>query len=199
MKKFSIVQRTQIVKFYYQNQGSIIQTQRAYQRHFNVRDAPNKNAIKGMVKRFEDQEAVSDLPRSGRPKAVCTNENKERIRENVEGNPTTFTRKRSLKLGISRTFSKRVMKSLNFYPYKVQLIQELTPQDFQPRLQYAVKLQELAKNEPNFFDKLIMSDEAQFHLNGFVKKQNCRFWAKENPRPMHQRELYPVKCTVWWQ
>ena len=103
-----------------------------------------------MVKRFEDQGAVSDLPRSGRPKAVCTDENKERIRENVEENPTTSTRKRSLKLGISRTSLKRVMKSLNFYPYKVQLIQELKPQDFQPRLQYAVRLRELAEKEPNF-------------------------------------------------
>ena len=42
-----------------------------------------------------------------------------------------------------------------------------------------------------------MFDETHFHLNGFVNKQNCRFWAKENPRAVHQRELYPVMCTVW--
>ena len=88
------------------------------------------------------------------------------------------------------------MKSLNFYPCKVQLIQELKPQDFQPRLQYAVRLRELAENDLNFFDKLIMSNETHFHLNGFVNKQNCRFWAKENPRAVHQRELHPLKCTV---
>ena len=46
MEKFSIVQRTQIVKFYYQNQDSIFQTQRVYRRDFNVRDAHSKNAIK---------------------------------------------------------------------------------------------------------------------------------------------------------
>ena len=175
MEKVSIVQHTQIAKFCYQNQGSIIQTQRTYRRDFNVRDAPtcSKNAIKGMVKKFEDQGAVSDLPRSRRPKAVCMDANKERIRENVEQNPTTSTRKRSLQLGISRTSLKRVMKSLDFYPYKVQLIQELKPQDFQPRLQYAVQLRKLAENEPNFFDKLIMSDEAHFNRNGFANKQNC--------------------------
>ena len=66
-----------------------------------MRDAPSKSAIKGMVKRFEDQGAVSALPCSGRPKAVCTDENKERIRENVQNNPTTSTQKRSLELGIS--------------------------------------------------------------------------------------------------
>ena len=101
MEKFSIVHRTQIVKFYYQNQVSIIQTQRAYQRHFNVRDVPSKKAIKGMVKRFKDQGAVSDLPCSGKPKAVCMDENKERILENVKENPTTSTDKRSLEVEIS--------------------------------------------------------------------------------------------------
>jgi len=81
MEKFSTGQRTQIVKFHYRNQDSIIQTQRTYRRHFNARDTPSRNVIKSMAKRFEVQGAVSDLPRSGRPKAVCKDENKERIRE----------------------------------------------------------------------------------------------------------------------
>ena len=44
---------------------------------------------------------------------------------------------------------------------------------------------------------LIMSDEAHFQLNGFVNKQNCRIWATENPRVLHQRQLHPAKCTDW--
>jgi hypothetical protein len=27
---------------------------------------------------------------------------------------------------------------------------------------------------------VMMSDEAHFHLNGFVNKQNCPFWATKN-------------------
>lgn len=30
-------------------------------------------------------------------------------------------------------------------------------------------------------DKILFSDEAHFHL-GYVKKQNCRFWAPANER-----------------
>ena len=44
---------------------------------------------------------------------------------------------------------------------------------------------------------VMMSDEAHFHLNGFVKKQNCRFWAAENPRELHRRPLHSSKVTVW--
>ena len=49
----------------------------------------------------------------------------------------------------------------------------------------------------NFLNNLIMSDEAHFHLNGYVNKQNCRIWGTENPRALHQRQLHPLRCTVW--
>ena len=44
---------------------------------------------------------------------------------------------------------------------------------------------------------LMMSDEVHFHLDGYVNKQNCRFWAAENPRELHQRRLHTVKVSVW--
>ena len=44
---------------------------------------------------------------------------------------------------------------------------------------------------------LIMSDEAHFHLNGTVNKQNFRYWASENPRELHQRPLHSPKVTAW--
>lgn len=38
---------------------------------------------------------------------------------------------------------------------------------------------------------------AHFWLNGFVNKQNCRFWAEENPHVIMETPLYPQKITVW--
>lgn len=38
------------------------------------------------------------------------------------------------------------------------------------------------ENEP----VIMMSDEAHFHLCGSVNKQNCRYWAAEDPRQLHQ-------------
>jgi hypothetical protein len=42
-----------------------------------------------------------------------------------------------------------------------------------------------------------MSDEAHFHLSGYVKKQNFRYWANINPRELHQAPLHSEKVTVW--
>ena len=44
---------------------------------------------------------------------------------------------------------------------------------------------------------IAMSDEAHFHLNGAVNKQNCRYWSPENPRIFHERPLHSPKVTVW--
>ena len=35
------------------------------------------------------------------------------------------------------------------------------------------------ENEPKFYRKIIMSDEAHFHLGGYVNKQNCRICGSE--------------------
>ncbi|KAK3868152.1 hypothetical protein Pcinc_026438 [Petrolisthes cinctipes] len=162
-----------------------------------MRDAPSDSAIRTLINRFEEQGAVSDRPRSGRTRTARTDETREQVRKSIEENPGTSTRRQSRQLGISRTSLLRVLRSLNLFPYKVQLVQQLKPKDYQQRHQYAVRIQELARNDRNFTQNLMMTDEAHFHLNGFINKQNCRFGGSENPRSVHQRELHPVKCTVW--
>ena len=77
------------------------------------------------------------------------------------------------------------------------MVQALQPTDLQSCLAYAVYIQQLAREQNEFIRKLIMSDKAHCHLNRFVNKQNCRIWAIENPRTVHQRELHLIKCTIW--
>ena len=62
------------------------------------------------------------------------------------------------------------------------MAQKLNPADYSKRLDYAKWTVETVRNEPDFWQKIIMSDEAHFQLNGGVNKQNCRFYAAENPQ-----------------
>jgi hypothetical protein len=41
------------------------------------------------------------------------------------------------------------------------------------------------------------SNKAHFHLSGAVNKQNFRYWAKNNPRIIHERLLHSPTLTVW--
>ena len=41
----------------------------------------------------------------------------------------------------------------------------------------------------NDLNHVHMLDEANFHLCGNVSFQNCRYWATENPRDIHQKPL----------
>jgi hypothetical protein len=49
----------------------------------------------------------------------------------------------------------------------------------------------------NFEEKLIMTDEAHFHLSGYVNKQNVKIWTGQNPCEIHERPLHIAKVTVW--
>ena len=53
------------------------------------------------------------------------------------------------------------------------------------------------KNEPEFRQKIIFSDEAYFHLGGYVKKQNSRICDSENPKMIIEKLLYSQRVIVW--
>ena len=46
-------------------------------------------------------------------------------------------------------------------------------------------------------NKIVSFDEAHFWLNGYVNKENYRFWGTENPNISISKSLRPKKVTVW--
>ncbi|GFX79257.1 putative DD41D transposase [Trichonephila clavipes] len=50
---------------------------------------------------------------------------------------------------------------------------------------------------PNFHKRVLFSDEAHSWLNGYVNKENCRFWSEANPHVYVETPLHPEKLTLW--
>lgn len=197
MNTYSPQQRIKIIDFYYSSQRSIVLTQRNYRRFFNVRSAPTSSMITSLVRRFEELGSVADRPGRGAHRNIRTEDNVEAVQQSVANDPSVSTRRRSGQLGIPRTTLQRILKlDLKMYPYKVQIVQQILPQDPQQRLQYAIRFTQLA-TQNDFLNNLLMTDEAHFHLSGYVNKQNCRLWGTENPRAIHQHQSHPIRCTVW--
>lgn len=82
------------------------------------------------------------------------------------------------------------------HPYKVTVVQELLPLDFGNRVRYCRWFNENLNNN-DVLDLTYFTDEAWFHLTGYVNSQNYRTWATENPHTYIETSLHPLKIGVW--
>jgi len=76
-------------------------------------------------------------------------------------------------------------------------VQELKEKDHQLLLEFYQQITTNIMEDNEFLNKLWMSDEAHFHLTGYVNKQNYRYWADSNPKEIHERPLHSSKVTAW--
>jgi len=58
------------------------------------------------------------------------------------------------------------------------------------RLQFCRQFVGILTDNPDLPNKLLMSDEAHFHLHGTVNKYNFRYWSAANPHELHHRPTY---------
>lgn len=175
------------------------EVQRVYRRQFNVGrhgHIPSRNTILSWVKKFEETGSVLDV-KHGAPRTVRTPENVQTVREAFERSPRRSARKQSRVLGISRISLFRILKEIKFHPYKLQIVQKINERDKEARLAFCTTMNGLLRETPDILNHLLMTDEAHFHLSGFVNKQNMRYWSSVNPQELHQRPLHSPKVTVW--
>ena len=194
---WSNAERAKIVELYLQS-ASIVQAQRDFKSYFKVKRSPSAREIRNYVKKFRETASAQPSTSSGRRRSVRTPENIEAVRDAVLKSPTRSTRKLSQALDIKRTSLMRILKGdLKLYPYKIQVCQKLKQEDKAKRIEFCDKFLRLIQEDETFIEKLIMSDEAHFHLIGYVNKQNTRFWAEKHPEMLHEAPLHSERLTVW--
>jgi len=82
------------------------------------------------------------------------------------------------------------------HPYKVHVVQELKPEDYNARLDYGHWFNNNLNNN-QILDLTFFTDEAWFHLSGYVNSQNYRTWGTENPHVLQETSLHPLKIGIW--
>jgi len=61
---------------------------------------------------------------------------------------------------------------MSLHPYKLQVVHALSIWDREMRLQFCCQFVEILTENSDLLNKLLMSDEAHFHLHGAVNKQS---------------------------
>jgi hypothetical protein len=87
-------------------------------------------------------------------------------------------------------------KRLSFRPYEFQLLQELKPNDRPHWRDFCTDMLNCLKQDNLFLDKIVLSDEATFHLSGKVNRHNLIIWGSQNP---HQVAKVPRKMDQSWR
>ena len=199
MLPWSLEHRVLAYETYVKNGESVTETQRLFKRRFNIGrhgNQPSRNSILRWVNVLRTTGSLLKAKPPGPVRTARTSENVDRVREAITRSPWRSARRHFTELGISQSTMQRILhKDLVFQPYKIMTVQQLNPGNYQQRLSFCQTMLDMFEENENL--TLIMSDEAHFHLNGTVNKQNFRYWASENPRELHQRPPHTPKVTVW--
>ncbi|KAL7630171.1 UNVERIFIED_CONTAM: hypothetical protein RMT77_019690 [Armadillidium vulgare] len=200
MERWSGAHRAFAIEAYLTSGKSYAAARRKFCSQYNIRrvkDAPSINLIKKWMIKFRETGSALNIKLKGPIPSVSTEENVQRVSDAVNSNPRRSLRKHAAALGIKKsTLHNIVKKKLSFHPYKIQIVQALKENDYLLRKTCAERI--LAEfPTAQRLGNIFFSDEAHFHLEGYVNKQNCRYWAPVNPKQKHQRQLHSPKVTVW--
>jgi len=107
-------------------------------------------------------------------------------------------RKLRAKTGISLGSAHTALwNMLKFYPFRMQVFHELIPGDSVKRVNYCRWFKNLIRGNIGVLDQVCFTDEAWFHLSGYVNTQNYRKWITENPHNYTETPLHPQKIGMW--
>jgi len=201
MHQWNGQQRALAIKMFYKNSDSFKAAQREFRHFYNLGRhgaVPSKHAITNWINNFEETGSALKKKPTGRPRSARTPQNIDVVHEVVLRSPRRSIRKQAAAVEISRESVRRILHlDLKFHPYKLQVVQQLKENDYQLRLEFCQQMITNINNDDEFLSKLWMSDEAHFHLTGYVNKQNYRYWTDTNPNEVHERPLHASKVTVW--
>jgi transposase len=133
--------------------------------HFNAchpgRAAVSHSTVGKLVQKFKDTGSVLDKPRCGQPSV--SDEVKGTVRAKVIASPKKSTRRTSMELGVPRSTVQKILKTYAFHPYKMQVLQSLSENDPDRRLEMCAWFSDLLDKNARFTeDCVLFSDEANF-------------------------------------
>lgn len=198
-EKLSVYDRAQIASRY-EVWKSVVLVQRWWRREKGVNASLRPETIKNCHTKLMTTGSVKDMKRSGRPCTSRSEENVVAVQEMFTRSPKKSTRQAVRESGLTRHTVRTVLhKELNFRPWKPHYVQELKFEDCDRRMEYGELMLGWHEDWPQLFENILWSDEAVFHIGGFVNRHNCHYWASRDTDPEFTVEKLQTrpKVTVW--
>ncbi|PSN47189.1 hypothetical protein C0J52_07875, partial [Blattella germanica] len=155
-----------------------------------------KNTIHRLVCKVHETGAFADKKRN-RKRTVLTEEKLDDIAACFEQLPhkslSTYQQ-----VGVSTSSVWNATKLLKFKPYTIGRVHKHFETDYGQRLQFCNWYLQSMNDGCLDPQTLFCTDEAWFHLSGFMNSQNQRHWASKNPHHnIVETRRHETKIAVW--
>lgn len=179
--------------------GRSLRARVLYVEKFPNRRVPSDKLFTRLFQRLRDTGSLSPKKvNSGRPRSVRTPEMEERVLNLLEERPSTSVRRLAAAEGVSHSLVWGVLHEQLLYPYHVQRVQALRPEDHLSRLRFCQWLLQKCAVDPLFSSTILFTDEAGFTRDGVVNFHNQHVWADENPHEVAERgHQHRFSINVW--
>ena len=205
MSKFDESDRTRLIQLYHENYKLSSEAIRKFNYEKKIKrksDGPTPKFVERLVAQFQETGSVERREYSKRSSLLNSNESlcnsvSETFNEIRASGDMPSIRKivNDPNVSCSYTTVRNVLKDhLHMKPYKFMKSHKLPDHCFDLRTNFCNSLK--AKGD-SFLKTILFTDECHFYLNGFVNKQNMRFWGQEKPNTTIEVDPNCPKITTW--
>ena len=195
--RLTLLERAQVAS-QFEVSRSVIQVQRWWRQMHGPHVVLNPKTIRNCHAKLMTMGSVSDTPRRRRPSTARAEENVRIVRDIFVLSPQKSTRNAAIESGLPRHTIRTVLKKdLGFRPWKPHYCQWLSLEDCDRRMEFGESMLGWHAEWPDLFDNIIWSDEAVFHVGGFVNRHNSHYWASEDPLATVEKMQSRPNVTVW--
>lgn len=130
----------------------------------------------------------------GRP----SDDYEDEILNEIEEDSTRSVRQIERRTGIPKSNVHFVLKKYLLHPFHVKRVQTLQTSDYARRVEFCRTMLRRMRQDPNFFNQILWSDESSCRKDGYLNLHNLHSWEIENPHLMRpDRSQTQFKINYW--
>ena len=172
--------------------------QRWWRQQYGKYDTLHPDTIKSCHQKLMTTGSIADMQRRGRNSVTSQIPTVEAVKSAFSEDASKSVRGVARDLDMSYSSVRKVLKTeLKWRPWKPHYVQALYPDDLDRREEFAVHMLQWHEIWHELFDNILWSDEAVFHIDGFVNRHNSHYWAEKDPLMTVEKEQGKSKVTVW--
>lgn len=167
---------------------------RLYAERYPNRTPPSYHVIERLDSAYREGRVPGTRGGEGRPQTT----DEDVVLQQVTEDPSTSVRLIQSRTGIPKSSAHRVLKRNRYHPYHIQRVQTLLTSDYARRVQFCQRMLEKNREDPDFFHKVLWSDESQCRRDGYLNLHNIHSWQLENPHENREdRSQHMFKINLW--